>query len=493
MNGKLTINGQIYSSDDGRLDLTGTSGSVLTGAVDISGDSTDGVANYSLTNSTWNINGDSRLTTLNLTGTDLNFIDGHTPGYYKMTVGTLLPDSGSTANMRTHLAIQQGDQLKINDLTNDLSVIVTDTSSGNFNSSNTWLLAETDSASVGAIKMDNLVDAGAYQYKLAETDNGTVKQYRLVNNATYSTTTQFVPNFARAGFYTNYVETNSLMKRMGDVRDGDNQGNVWGRVFGGEMKIDGNGVQAGFTQDYHGFQVGGDKKISSNDKRDIYVGAHLGYTKGNSDYGASGSGDIDSYYGGLYGIYHQPKTGFYVDGVVKVGTMRSKQEILQSSVNWVDDKDSATSWSASVEVGQRFFLKDKENRQGFYLEPQAKLSYGYTGSTHFDLGGTKVDVDSNNFSMGRIGFLAGYDMKKGKNPINIYGKLSWVSDFGSDLKTTVGGQKFTTDLGSNWWVYGLGITSQIKDKHNLYLDLERASGGDFTQKWQLNGGYRFAW
>ena len=95
--------------------------------------------------------------------------------------------------------------------------------------------------------------------------------------------------------------------------------------------------------------------------------------------------------------------------------------------------------------------------------------------------------------MGRIGFLAGYDMKKGKNPINIYGKLSWVSDFGSDLKTTVGGQKFNTDLGSNWWVYGLGITSQIKDKHNLYLDLERASGGDFTQKWQLNGGYRFAW
>ncbi|MBP9484163.1 MAG: autotransporter outer membrane beta-barrel domain-containing protein, partial [Negativicutes bacterium] len=40
---------------------------------------------------------------------------------------------------------------------------------------------------------------------------------------------------------------------------------------------------------------------------------------------------------------------------------------------------------------------------------------------------------------------------------------------------------------------GIGITAQLNKKHNVYLDIERASGGQFSQPWSVNGGYRFNW
>ena len=492
LNGKLTITGAVYSIDDAVLNLTGSSGSVLTGVADNQGMSTNGVLNYNLTDSQWNVNGDSWLTALTLNNaSEVSFTSSS--GYSQLTTDSIVSDGTGILNMRTKIASLEGDQIHATTLTGDLNVSVTDSSTGAFNANNTWLLAETDSVSTGTITMANLVDAGAYEYKLDMVDTGSVKQYRLVNNQTYSTSTKFVPNFARAAHLNNYAETNSLLKRMGDIRGGDNQGNIWARAFGGEFKVDGNAVQSGFTQDYHGFQVGMDKKVSSNEKRDIYVGAHLGYTKGNSDYGSSGSGDIDSYYGGFYGLYHQPETGFYIDSVLKIGSMKSRQDILFSGVDLKSAKDDATVWALSVETGKRFFVSDKESRQGFYLEPQAKISFGNIGSSSFDFGGTRVDIEDTNIAMGRLGFMAGYEVKSGKNPINVYGKLSWVTDFSSDLNTTVAGSRFSTDMGSNWWVYGVGITTRLNNKHNLYLDLERASGGDFTQRWQMNGGYRYEW
>lgn len=53
------------------------------------------------------------------------------------------------------------------------------------------------------------------------------------------------------------------------------------------------------------------------------------------------------------------------------------------------------------------------------------------------------------------------------------------------------GAIITEDLGDSWWSCGVDVTVKIGQRHNLYLDIERVNGGDFTQSWKVNGGYRF--
>ena len=102
-------------------------------------------------------------------------------------------------------------------------------------------------------------------------------------------------------------------------------------------------------------------------------------------------------------------------------------------------------------------------------------------------------MDSYNSTLGRLGLNAGYEIKSGKNPVNIYAKASYVHEFDGDVAYRFNGSREQTSFGDSWWTYGLGITAQINKKHNVYLDVERASGGQFNQPWSVNGGYRFNW
>lgn len=128
------------------------------------------------------------------------------------------------------------------------------------------------------------------------------------------------------------------------------------------------------------------------------------------------------------------------------------------------------------------------------MEPQAQLSFGhYSGDDFTASNGLRIDADSYQSFLGRLGANVGYEIKGGKNPINAYAKVSVVHEFDGDVDYRLNGSKESTSYDDTWIVYGLGITAKVGEKHNLYLDLERSSGGDFTQKWAINAGYRFAW
>ena len=77
--------------------------------------------------------------------------------------------------------------------------------------------------------------------------------------------------------------------------------------------------------------------------------------------------------------------------------------------------------------------------------------------------------------------------------MNIYGKVSYIHEFDGDIGFRMNGIENQQSFGGSWWTYGVGVTAQISKKHNIYADVERASGGDFTQAWKVNVGYRFQW
>ena len=102
-------------------------------------------------------------------------------------------------------------------------------------------------------------------------------------------------------------------------------------------------------------------------------------------------------------------------------------------------------------------------------------------------------MDSQTSLLGRIGFLTGYEIKKGNHPINVYAKASYVHEFDGDLGFRLNNVSASESFGDSWWTYGFGLTTQLGTNHNLYLDLERGSAGKFDQPWSISGGYRYQW
>ena len=306
-----------------------------------------------------------------------------------------------------------------------------------------------------------------------------------------TSTAQSALNMARASYYLNYAETQTLIQRMGDLRNNpESAGNVWAKLVFGKNEVDRTAQLTGFDQTYSGIQAGVDKKTAW-ESGNFYKGVFVGYTQGDQDY-SDGSGDIKAKSVGAYGTYIG-NNGFYVDGVLKFNWQNQSFRAIDTAGDLVRGKSNTTGAMASLEVGQRIHF-NKETKQGFYLEPQAQISWGSQSGDRFTAtNGLNVDLDNYHYLLGRVGFLAGYELKGGKNPVNLYAKVSYNHEFDGEYGANMNGAQINGDMGDSWWTYGVGVTAQISKKHNIYADIERASGGDFTQAWKVDVGYRYQW
>ena len=245
--------------------------------------------------------------------------------------------------------------------------------------------------------------------------------------------------------------------------------------------------------DYWGVQTGYDHKIERKDgKGTVYVGGMVGYSKGQLDDG-TGEGSIDSKSIGAYWTHISPN-GFYADLVFKYNWMKSDFNTLDSVGTPVSGKDIDTQGAmGSFELGRRYHF-DRKSKQGWYIEPQAQLTVSHQSSSSFTASnGLQVKMDPYLSVQGRVGTHLGYELKSGRNPINAYLKVDWIKEFNGDMNYTLNNSHEETSYKGSWISYGIGLTAQIKDKHNLYLEVERASGDRFDQNWGINAGYRFTW
>ena len=307
-----------------------------------------------------------------------------------------------------------------------------------------------------------------------------------------TSTAAIAANDPRASYYVNYGEIQTLIQRMGDLRNnGDSNGNVWAKAIFGDNEVGKDGNIAGFDQSYAGIQAGVDKKTQWH-SGNFYKGIFMGYTQGSQDYHELGDSNIKAKSVGAYGTFIG-NNGFYVDGVLKFNWQDQQFNAVDTAGNGVLGKSNTTGTSVSLETGRRVFL-DHKSGKGFYIEPQAQIIWGsQSGDTFTASNGLQVKESGYDSLIGRVGLLAGYEVKGGKNPINVYAKASYNHEFSGNYGATMNGAWINGSMGDSWWTYGVGITAQVNKKHNIYADIERASGGDFTQNWKVNAGYRFQW
>lgn len=269
-------------------------------------------------------------------------------------------------------------------------------------------------------------------------------------------------------------ENNDMNKRLGEIRDSQGEQGIWARMSRGEAKYSATGVK----NQYNYYQLGYDHKIAD----DWILGGAFTYTDGeNNLVGGSGTNKNTGF--AVYGS-NLRDDGSFIDLIAKYAHMKNDFD----TIGGVGIGEYSTNgYALSAEYGKRF------QQDGFWIEPQAELTYGKVSSADFTTSeGAKVHQDSLDSLVGRLGFSLGKDVKAG----NVYVRASYLYDFKGDvamrMSNGVASDTYDQDLGGSWWEFGVGTNLNFGKDMHFYFDVERTEGGKVDTPWQWNAGVRLS-
>lgn len=511
MNGRSALSGSMTTDATGAITGNLSGNATYTGSTDASA---GGAISLNLSDhSQWQMLNSSNLTNLHVTGNSEVILgdtaDPHSGNRVDLTIANL--SGNGTFYVRSDIArdgntaVNNGDMIHITDSSSGAhKVYVRDANLGNVavstlgterlrvvedSSGGTATFTLGGSAGTGVEQAS--VDVGAYSYLLGREDDSarSASQYWvLAATQDLNNTAKNSVNLLNINYLLGYVENQTLLQRMGQLRSSNaKDGDVWGRVYGGSLDHFDSRL-GGMDMKYGGMQIGIDKRINDRDGR-LYVGAAVGTGKGDVDYSV-GTGDVRSYHLGVYGTYMHDN-GFYVDGLVKYMHMKNEFNTVTGGGASVDGSGNTKGFSIGVETGKRLYLQKAD--EGWYLEPQAQLTYSHQNSaTVHASNGLETKLGSYDSTLGRVSVIAGYSINKGKNPIDVYLKTGYIREFSGRTNYTFNGaDRESYDFGGSWWDNGIGINMKINDRHNLFMDATYAAGSRFDQK-QVNVGYRYS-
>lgn len=288
------------------------------------------------------------------------------------------------------------------------------------------------------------------------------------------------------GYHTWRAEMDWLMQRMGDLRQEDEPGNgAWFRAKGGKINRDG---AFGFENEYVMYQLGYDDVLKRTDKYTSYIGVAFSYTDGEGSYYRGNDENEGKEFGVYYTKMH--KNGHYFDVAVKAGRWDNDFDVTDRSGNRISGDYDNNSFAFSAEYGRKIAMGAK----GWYVEPQAQLSWGYFSGANYTMSnGVSVRQSGITSLLGRVGFNIGRDINKYSN---IYLKANLYHEFCGDYSVSMndgaGNSYQRSDVfDDTWFEYGIGAAFKWGEDARFYIDAERSAGSDYEKEWTLNAG--LAW
>ena len=273
------------------------------------------------------------------------------------------------------------------------------------------------------------------------------------------------------------AEADDAQERLGDLRNQPGEGGVWGRITGGNVKV--NGIDA----DVKSVMFGSDRKVDLAGAP-VWVGGALSYTDGNADLmGQAGKGrsDMSTVAGTLYGQWVSDD-GTFVDVSAKLGRMNTEFKLpgIRGDLH-------NTAASVALEAGHRFDFG--KVGPGFWVEPGMGYTYARIFGGDYDSGNVKVKQSGLDSSVLRAGLKAGVsDAKLG----GIYARVDYLYEFDGEATTTFGQQnRVTKDFGGGWYEVGFGGNVNFAQNVRGWAEVKRASGGDLTMPWRASVGVRW--
>ena len=290
-----------------------------------------------------------------------------------------------------------------------------------------------------------------------------------------NTTNTGIADMAALGLAAWRADNGTLMKRMGELRNANGEQGTWARMTRTESEYGVANMQG------NTYSVGYDQKVAN----DWTVGAAITY-KDASASSTKGSADIEQKGIAFYGTKLN-ENGTYIDVVAKYTNLDNDYTVNGGIGSGDYDADA---YSLSAEYGKRF---TQDN--GFWVEPQAELTYGHVGSASYTTAAGKAAQDSFDSFVGRVGVLVGKDVTAG----NVYAKASYLYDFDGEASMTFRDAKdksifqtYEDDLGGGWFEVGVGTNINLSKATYVYADVEKTFSGDVDTKWQWNLGVRYS-
>lgn len=239
---------------------------------------------------------------------------------------------------------------------------------------------------------------------------------------------------------------------------------LWLESFGQWGNQDQDSGFVGYDSDAYGVAIGLDKLF-----RDRYlVGFGFGYANTNIDLDKNqGDGEINSYYGSLYGSFFNEKG--YFDGILSYGRQdyNSRRRIVVGSIQQTAHSDhDGVSFSAMVEGGLNV------DHHSWVFQPFTNLQYLYLnedGFTEKGAGGLNQKIESRetNVLLSELGLRISKVMQLETGLLIPEASLAWLYDFNIDdrvVKSSFTDQPGTAfsidgnDAEQNRTAVGIGIT-----------------------------------
>ncbi len=494
------VNGNTIAHGDVRVSATN---STLTGDVQVNGASvgnswleldnstlTGAVQNLDqldvLNLSSWTMTGDSTLGNLNNSGT-VAFQSG--ASFKTLIVEGDLTGSGVFA-LNTDLANGRGDLLKVlGTIHNDHTLAIAD--SGNEPAAaNGELMVVDGNGGAGRFALAGrpYVDAGAFRYTLEQDgDNWLLRNTSQAPADSISAGSNAALSNQVAASTLWSAEMNALVKRLGELRMGDDRGGVWTRGIGKSFDVKNDHSRA-FKQNVRGIEIGADKAIDVPTGK-LYLGGMVGTSTSTQSYGDGGSGEINSQLFGLYATWMDER-GYYLDSVLKYNRMDNEVKTLANTGNRIKGSYRTTGYAADVEVGKQIRLEDN-----WFVEPQLELTYTHLSDARYtSSNGLRVAPGDAVSLQGRIGALVGKTLTQSNGlGFQPYFKASYVNELAGNTSVKVNGHKLNNRIADSHVEVGIGGVLQVSEKTKVSLDLEHAQGRQVDQPWAVNVGVRYLW
>lgn len=268
-------------------------------------------------------------------------------------------------------------------------------------------------------------------------------------------------------------ENDTLLKRMGELRDATGTIGTWARIYGSEQEYGAQSVNAKNTT----IQVGADYDVGSGWK----VGGAFSYTDGSSSFDM-GNSDSEMFGVSVYGTW-LADNGQFVDLIAKYS--RLSNEFTSGTMKGDFDNNA---FSVTAEYGWHFAMNDL----GF-VEPSAGITYGrIMGDDFVAHNEVRVEQDDYDSLIGRLGVRSGFYFPKQKG--SIYARVAVLHDFMGDMESTASKDDdvayLKDELGGTWVEYGIGANFSLTNSTYTFVDLEKTSGGDVKEDWRWNIGLR---
>ncbi len=500
-------NGVIFSVENGANGHIDVDNSQLVGDVNVSNGS---VAALSLNNhaslsgritnatslsidgsSQWTMEGDSSVGRLELVGGTVD-LRGSSAEFHTLTLGELA--GAGTFALGTELASGRGDFLEITGTaTGDHQLLVQNTGVDPVKGAGAQQVVHAASGDAQFSLIGKQVDFGTFAYELEQTntDNGTiwslVQKFDDDGKPIVTPGTESAIGLFSAAPSVWYGESSTLRSRMGELRNGNDQGGGWVRTYGNRQNMSA-GAGVAYTQVQQGISFGADVPLAAGDGQWL-VGLTGGYSKSDLDLKQGTSGTVDSYYVGAYSTW-LADDGFYVDALIKANRFQNQSDVRMSDGQKAKGTYNSVGVGASVEVGKHIKLDDE-----WFVEPFAQMSGLVVGGESYRLNnGMRASSNGADSLVGKAGTHVGRTFALDDGGfVQPYVKIAGAQEFVNGNKVKINDNRFSNDLSGTRIELGTGVAAQLTDVLQVHADFDYMKGRHIEQPWGVNVGVRYSW